>query len=174
MKKILFAVILVACFCQAKSQDIYIDFKSPTLIKGEGATGVYSSMIYAEAVNMGLANAGTLSGPGTGTSAPDFSDIVFQHKTSINSPIFSWAVATAQPFQNVEILFTKLINGNQTVTYKVKLEDAYLTSYALSSTNDCASCAFGYESISLTFRKITWEDPINKVTRSYDRSTPIK
>lgn len=171
MKKAILLSLLLLSIYQVKSQGIYIDFHNSTL-KPEGPVG-FENTVVAQSMNMGASTivSYSVSGGGSTVGKPVLTDIMFQHASSANSAIFNWSVTAGQQFQNVDILFTKLVNGNPTIVYKISLENVILTSYSLAAADDCSSCAFGQESISLTYTKITWNDPINKVIKSYDRIT---
>ncbi len=174
MKKILFAFLLLLAgeFVFSQSSGIYLKI-SDAAFKKEVTGGSFDGFLNAESVSFGVATAVAPPTGGGGQTAgkPSFSDVSFMHQGNFNSPTFNLFTATGKHIQSVDINFVKLNSGGTPeITYIVKLENVTFTSVSTSS-NDCSTCSFGIENITMSYAKITWTDKATNTVHSYDIAT---
>lgn len=176
MKKLFFTLLFISFLFTGFSQTggIYIKF-SDAAFKGE-VTGspAFSSFMPAYSISYGQAiQVSTSGGTGQVASKPSLSDISFLRDGSLNSPTFAWFSSLGKHIASAEIDFVKVVAGVETIIYKVTLENVIITSVSTSGSNDCNTCAFGQESVSLTYTKITWLDVKSGTTHFFDIANNI-
>ncbi len=175
MKRLFFTLLFISFLFTGFSQTggIYIKFSDPAL-KGE-ITNDPSFSAYMPALSISYGQATPVStgggGGGQGTGKPSFSDLSFMRDGSLNSPTFALFSAMGKHIATAEIDFVKVVAGVETAIYKVTLNNVIITSVSTSGSVDCNTCAFGQESVSLNYTKITWLDVKSGTTHFYDIAT---
>lgn len=171
MKKITSIIIAMAFALNSRAQNdqILIKFFEPN-ISGESLLVGYTEYVQALSVNFGVSNNVAIgSGGGTTAGKPAFSDISFVHNGGKNSPTFNLYVANGHIIPTVEIVFLRSSGGGKpSVIYRITLTNVIFTSVNTSATDDCSSCPFGVENISLFYSKIKWDDPVSGNSAQWD------
>ncbi len=167
MKKLLIIAFCIPIYFQSQSQGIYLK-TSDTNLQGESTDPGFTDQIECSSLNYGVSNTFDLGGGGTGTGKPKFTDVSFIHEGSKNSPWFNLYTANGKVISSAEFSIVRLIAGKSTVVYSIKLNDVHVTSVVTAATGECTSCAFGTETITFEFSKITMKDLISGTTITWD------
>ena len=170
MKKLFFTLLFISFLSTGFSQTggIYIRLSDPSFKSEVTNNPAYSGFIPALSISYGQSTPVSTGGGGQIPGRPNFSDLSFMRDGSLNSPTFALFSAMGKHIATAEIDFVKVVSGVETTIYKVTLNNVIITSVSTSGTSDCNTCAFGQESISLTYTKITWLDVKSGTSHYYD------
>jgi type VI secretion system secreted protein Hcp len=118
-------------------------------VKGEVRTEGHEDWIELSSVQMGLGRA--IASPVGGkrdASLPSFSDVTITKSTDISTPPLFLESVMGKAGKQVDLHFTRSIDGQEVVYYTITLSDVLVSSFSQSSGGDRPT-----ESLSLNFTK---------------------
>ncbi len=132
------------------ARDMYLKLAG---IKGESEDSVHKDEIEIESFTFGVHQVGTSqTGGGGGAGKASFSDIVFQKRADVSSPLLMQACATGQHIATANLTVRKA-GGKQEEYYKIKFTDILVSSFQNAGEHD----EIPVESLGLNYAKIEFE-----------------
>ena len=138
-------------------------------IKGESNDAKHKDEVEVLSWSWGVAQSGTVAGPGGGTGKASFSDFSFMHRIDSASPLLMKACATGEHIKEATVTSRKAGKGQQEFLI-IKMNDILITSVQPAmSTADV-----GLESVSLQMAKVSLEYKPQKADGSLDAGVFFK
>ncbi len=121
-------------------------------IKGKATSEKFKDQVVLQNISYGISQGGEWEdGDRLSGRITNFSDLSLVKQMDVSSPSLATACATKEQFDKAEIAVTA---GTKDAFYKLTLEKVIITSVSLSMNAGESSPS---ESVSMSFRKGTWE-----------------
>jgi type VI secretion system secreted protein Hcp len=138
-------------------------------IKGESNDSKHKDEIEVLSWSWGVAQSGSVTGPGGGTGKASFSDFNFMHRIDASSPLLMKACATGQHLKEATVTNRKAGKGQQEFLI-IKMNDVLITSVQPAMSNADG----GIEAVSLQMAKLALEYKPQKADGSLDAGVFFK
>ena len=138
-------------------------------IKGESNDAKHKDEVEVLSWSWGVAQSGSVAGPGGGTGKASFSDFNFMHRIDAASPLLMKACATGQHIKEATVTNRKAGKGQQEFLI-IKMNDVLITSVQPAMSNADG----GMEAVSLQMAKVALEYKPQKEDGSLDAGVVFK
>ena len=139
-------------------------------IKGESSDAKHKDEVEVLSWSWGVAQSGSVTGPGGGAGKASFADFSFMHRIDSASPVLMKACATGEHIKEATVTHRKAGKGQQEFLI-IKMNDIIVTSVSSSASADAATTA---ESVALQFAKVALEYKPQKSDGSLDAALHFK
>ena len=138
-------------------------------IKGESSDAKHKDEVEVLSWSWGVAQSGSVTGPGGGAGKASFADFSFMHRIDSASPVLMRACATGEHIKEATVTHRKAGKGQQEFLI-IKMNDILIT-----SVQPTASSADGLmEAVSLQMAKVNLEYKPQKADGSLDAGVFFK
>ena len=138
-------------------------------IQGESNDAKHKDEVEVLSWSWGVAQSGSVAGPGGGTGKASFSDFNFMHRIDAASPLLMKACATGQHIKEATVTNRKAGKGQQEFLI-IKMNDVLITSVQPAMSNADG----GMEAVSLQMAKVALEYKPQKADGSLDAGVVFK
>jgi type VI secretion system secreted protein Hcp len=138
-------------------------------IKGESSDAKHKDEVEVLSWSWGVAQSGSVTGPGGGGGKASFADFSFMHRIDAASPLLMKACATGQHIKEATVTHRKAGKGQQEFLI-IKMNDILITSVQPSA----ASSDGLMEAVSLQMAKVNLEYKPQKADGSLDAGVFFK
>jgi type VI secretion system secreted protein Hcp len=137
-------------------------------IKGESSDAKHKDEVEVLSWSWGVAQSGSVTGPGGGTGKASFADFSFMHQVDSASPLLMKACATGQHIKEATVTHRKAGKGQQEFLI-IKMNDILITSVQPTGNADGLT-----EAVSLQMAKVNLEYKPQKADGSLDAGVFFK
>ena len=137
-------------------------------IKGESSDAKHKDEVEVLSWSWGVAQSGSVTGPGGGAGKASFSDFSFMHRIDSASPLLMKACATGQHIKEATVTHRKAGKGQQEFLI-IKMNDILITSVQPAANADSL-----IEAVSLQMAKVNLEYKPQKADGSLDAGVFFK